>query len=220
MTAHVCRIPLCANSCYTDKRFVIIKNKNMKHRFLIATLLLLTAATIGAVVWYALRAEEAVAPVAVTDYTIPATWRTYTSTKYDFTFQYPAEYVIDTAHTTAEKVVILLGGNFAGRLAYEVTMQKNTGIALDNALQTEQEIATFVKYRPEDVDEETIMADGVRGKKYTLRNTSGYANTFAFFVTKGEVVRIAGNVMDEASRREFDMVLSSFCFAQTVDVQF
>ena len=178
----------------------------MKHRFLITVLLVLTAATIIAVVWYVLRAEDAVPPVAVTEYAIPDTWRTYTSTKYDFTFRYPSEYVVDTANTTSEKIVILLGGNFAGRLAYELAMQKNTGIALDDAVQMEPDIAAFIKYHPADVDMETIMTNGVRGKKYTLRNTSGYANTFAFFVTKGDVVRIAGNVMDEDSRRAFDIL--------------
>ncbi len=192
----------------------------MKHRFLISGLLLLTAATVGAVVWYVLRADDEQAPVAVTEYTIPDAWRTYTSTKYDFTFRYPDNVVIDTAHTTADKIVILLGGDFTGRLAYELAMQKNSGIALNDALSTEPEIASFVKYHPSDVEVKNIMANGVRGKKYMLQNTSGYANTFAFFVTKGDVVRIAGNVIDEDSRREFDMVLSSFRFNQEVNVQF
>ncbi len=192
----------------------------MKHRLLIASLLLLTAASIGAVVWYALRMDDAPMPVAVTEYNIPDMWRTYTSTKYDFIFRYPDNVVVDASQTTADKIVLLLGGDFSGRLAYELVMQKNTGITLDDAVQTEPDIAAFVKYHPADVDVEIIMADGVRGKKYSLRNTSGYANTFAFFVTRGDVIRIAGNVIDEDSRREFDMVLSSFLFNQEVNVQF
>lgn len=192
----------------------------MKQKMLTGFLFAMTLALIVAVVWYALRPDEARAPVGMTHYDVPATWPTYTSTKYDFSFRYPDTYVVDVDNTNAERVVIALGGEMRGRLVYEVTMRKYLGTDVDAAMNTEPEIAAFIAAHPTDVDATPIVVDGVYGKRYDLRNTGGHANTFAFFVTGSEVIRIAGNIMDEQSRREFDMVLSGFRFDQNVDVQF
>ncbi len=175
--------------------------------FLLAFGIILVA-TLGYLVWQANHSSTDSANDSLTHQKTTAAstadWKTYSSTKYSFSFKYPAKYVA-TSHSNDSSIILAEGDD--GHWVHQLDISTNSG----NKTLTELTADSSAGY----VAATTIITNTKMGKlaaKEIVHDAHDYGNTQLIAVNGVNILTLSTDTATAAEESELASLLTTFTF--------